>query len=119
VFGFLRSPTCVLENLDLYENQLNDEAMDSLIDALANNRSLRSLDLAENRRVTGAGWQRFVFTILGNPSSGLEKLDLNGCDQLDNVAIRALTNDSLATGRPTNLEAARCLWMAKYNWMGC
>ena len=60
---------------------------------LCNNRSLRSSDLSENRRVTGATWQRFFWTVLANnPSSGLTKLDLGSCNQLDNVVIRALEN---------------------------
>ena len=95
LFHFLRSQTCALENLNLRYNQFNDEVMVSLTDALASNRSLKSLNLSDNFEVTGATWQRFFSTVLTNPSSELEKLDLRCCDINDDIndaTIRALTN---------------------------
>ena len=91
LFDFLRSQTCALEDLDLSSNELNDEVMVSLTDALASNRSLKSLNLNTNDGFTGAAWQRFFSTVLANPSSGLEKLDLGYCD-INNAAIRSLPN---------------------------
>ena len=92
LFEFLRSPTCALENLDLRYNQLNDEVMVSLTEALATNGSLKSLDLSNSNRITGATWQRLFSTVLTNPSSELEKLDLGSCDNINDAAIRSLAN---------------------------
>ena len=90
LFGAIHSPTCVLEDLYL-GNDLNDEVMSSLTDALASNRSLKSLNLYDNFGVTGVAWQRFFSATLANPSSGLEKLDLDYCG-INDAAIEALTN---------------------------
>ena len=91
LFGALDNPTptCVLEDLGLGDNQLNAEVMYSLIDALTSNMSLKSLNLSFNRRVTGAAWQRFFSIVLSNPSSGLEKLDLAYCG-INDATFRSL-----------------------------
>ena len=89
LFDFLCNPTCALEDLDMTDNQLNDQAMVFLTNSLTNNMSLRTLNLSENKRTTGAGW-RTMFTVFANPSLGLEKLDISS-NELDDAAIEALT----------------------------
>ena len=81
MFGSLRSPTCALENLNLRGNGFNDDEMTFLIDALASNVSLKSLNLSSNHYygVTGATWQRFFSAVLASPGSGLERLHLEYC----------------------------------------
>ena len=71
--------------------KLDDDEVTSLINALASNRSLKSLDLFGNTGVAGATWQRLFSTVLTNPSSELEKLDLCYCG-INNAVIRSLTN---------------------------
>mmetsp|Transcript_9716 Transcript_9716/g.17257 ORF Transcript_9716/g.17257 Transcript_9716/m.17257 type:complete len:128 (+) Transcript_9716:455-838(+) len=70
----LESPQLVLENLDLSECDLNDESFTFLTNALANNRSMKSLSLRRNWKITIAGW-RTLSSVLQNPHSALEKLD--------------------------------------------
>ena len=75
LFRAIGSPNCVLGDLDLPSNDLNDAAMDSLTDALTHNMSLKSANLYQWRLdlISTAGWQRFFFTVLANPGSELEK----------------------------------------------
>ena len=91
LFGSLRSPTCVLEDLVLSDNRLGDGAMVFLTEALATNGSLKSLDLSCNNHVTGAAWHGFFSAVLANPNSGLENLDFGYCD-INDDAIRTLTD---------------------------
>jgi Leucine-rich repeat (LRR) protein len=73
----LQDPSCRLKKLNLNSNAITDEVAAVLTNALANNSKLRELDLGYNRDVTATGWVGFS-TVLRNPNSALEILDLGG-----------------------------------------
>jgi hypothetical protein len=73
----LQDPSCRLKKLDLKFNAITDEVATALGNALANNSRLRELYLSFNPNVTATGWVGFS-TVLHNPNSALEILDLRG-----------------------------------------
>ena len=114
LFDFLRNQTCALENLDLSDNSPNDEAMNALTDALASNRSLKSLNLGGNYGIT-ATWQRFFSTVLANPSSELEKLDLRCC-AINDAEIRALTDALVNNSKLKVLDLSHNFQITDTGW---
>jgi hypothetical protein len=71
----LRSPTSVLETLGLNRHRINDDAMISFANALANNRRLRELH-TNSKSITSDGWAAFT-RILCNRASILSTFDSN------------------------------------------
>ncbi len=53
---YLQSPSSALEELDLSNNSINDDALLLFVDALADNNMLRKFDFSHNTAVTDAGW---------------------------------------------------------------
>ena len=83
-----------LEVLEMNSVHINDEVVAVLSYALTNNNRLRILRVCA-RRLTPTGFMAFS-TILRNPSSTLERLDLRGSRVNDQVMIsfaNALTNN--------------------------
>ena len=74
----LQDPSCRLKKLILIRAAITDEVATALRNALANNINsrLRELGLVSNRDVTAMGWVGFS-TVLRNPNSALEILDLS------------------------------------------
>lgn len=64
---YLRSPNCSVEELSLNSNFLSDMHLTSsgnaLAHALAENKSIRHLDLGDNDHISTSGWETF-FTLL-------------------------------------------------------
>ena len=101
----LQDPSCRLKKLDLTSNAnaITDDVAAVLTNALANNSMLRELDLSYSD-VTATGWVGFS-TVLRNPNSALEKLDLRGNLINDHVMTSfadALANNNLL--RELNLD---------------
>ena len=96
-FPPLRRRNCVLEKLYLSGSSITDEGIYALTNALVNNSRLRELALVDSLDVTATGWLA-LSTVIRDPDSGLETLDLSGSDTVnDDVAISfadALTNNS-------------------------
>jgi hypothetical protein len=88
--GLLQSPNSTLESLDLSGNSYNDDEIQCLSTALASNSRLRELQLSCNRDVTATGWEALA-TVLRNPNSALERLDLNS-NKIDDRTILSFTN---------------------------
>ena len=86
VFDALRSPHCMLQELQLHSNSLNDEDIAYLASTLSANCILSSLILSGNFEVTASGWRAFS-VVLQNPHSSLEIIDLvyNSVD--DNLLV--------------------------------
>jgi hypothetical protein len=83
-----------LEVLEMNSVHINDEVVAVLSYALTNNNRLRKLRVCA-RRLTPTGFMAFS-TLLRNPSSTLERLDLRGSRVNDQVMIsfaNALTNN--------------------------
>ena len=101
IFSTLRTPSCRLERLYLEDSSINDTAALSLVNALANNKSLRALGLCNNRLITIEGWGP-LFEFLHSPTCILEELSLrfNG---IDDEVVKSLTNAL------TNNSSLRCL----------
>jgi len=95
-----------------YNFNINDEALDVFRISLTNNRQLKDLLLGHFPNVTTAGWTAFS-TVLRNPNSSLEKLDLTwGDSSYDDVVTSfadALTNNKqlreLSIGCSTDIFA--------------
>ena len=99
LYQMLESPSCSLENLHLNHYGLDDDLIQSLANALANNRHLRTLNLGNNWEITDVGWETFE-AVLRNPNSSLEKLDLSPCEISDQAMISfagSLTNNITLT----------------------
>ncbi len=93
--NILREPSSVLEKLHL---RVNDEVLDAVTVFLSNNNRLRELCLESILQVADATWVAFS-TVLGNPNSVLEKLDLQQYFFNDHVmnsfADKLVNNESL------------------------
>ena len=86
----------MLEKLNLRRNYFTDEVVAAFANALANNISLRELDLSSNHDITAMGWVAFS-AVLRNPNSALERLGLRCNNINDNVMItfaHTLANNS-------------------------
>jgi len=83
---YLQSPTCVLKELDLDDNNINDDAVVSFARALTSNKTLENLSLDEcaeeddngemNELITERGWEA-VATLLCNKTSILDTHNSN------------------------------------------
>ena len=93
---FLHSPSCMLESISLSNNfhdssnRFDDEKIESLANALANNCRLKKLQLHYNRSVTPAKW-RTLFQLLQRLSCGLESLDI-GANNLTDETVESLAS---------------------------
>ena len=85
-----------MKDLQLVLCSLNDEGADLFAPHLANNSSLRKLNLSNNWNITTAGW-RAIFTHLQSPQSLLEELLLWGNlidDDNANLLAASLANNT-------------------------
>ena len=95
--ALLNKPDSSLEELELGGCSIDNEGVGVLTDALARNRTLRKLDISQNRNVTVMGW-RGLLTQLLSPEMPLEKLELwdNSFDnEAANLLVTALANSKL------------------------
>jgi hypothetical protein len=81
-------PTCSLEKLSMNSTYIGDNELNLIGTALAENETLKHLDLSDSYEITAAGWQEFS-KCLKNPHSALEELDLRGC-QIDDEKAAAI-----------------------------
>jgi hypothetical protein len=80
----LHNPVCALERLHLTSVGLNNHAIMSLRNVIANNSRLRELQLGENHEVTTDGWVNFL-TFPSNAK--LEKLGLGNNYNINDEAL--------------------------------
>ena len=66
--NLLRSPTCMLKKLDLFENSIDDDTLATFANALVHNRSLSALLLGANEDITERGWAPFKNVICDTSS---------------------------------------------------
>ena len=85
----LFNPDSVLENLYMYNNNIDGGVVTFLGGALVNNSTLKSLSLISNGSITGQGWVAF-FGCLSNLNS-LENLRVSG-HNIDVDGMAALSN---------------------------
>ena len=78
IFTQLQSPQSLLEHLDLWDNDIDNDAAMLLADVMANSNQMKILNLSECNIAT-AGW-RAVFDALQSPRCKLQELDLNSND---------------------------------------
>ena len=100
--ALLDNPNSSLKDLQLVLCSLNDEGADLFAPHLANNSSLRKLNLSNIRNITTAGW-RAIFTHLQSPQSLLEELLLWGNlidDDNANLLAASLAPSSIISGLP-------------------
>ena len=72
-------PLSTLTTMDLNRVGIDDEGLISLGEALTVNKTLKSLELANNDSITLVGWQGFA-RCLSNPNSSLKELHLQNCN---------------------------------------
>ena len=89
----LQNTNSALDRLSIQECSIDDESMAELASALANNSTLKILELCNNSRINDAGWQAFS-ECLRSPNTALEKVDMTGCKITDEVMI--LFSEALA-----------------------
>lgn len=99
---FLQNPNSVLEKLNLSCNAIRDDVAAALTNAFINNSRLRELDFSTNRSITLTGWMAFL-TVLLNPISVLEKLNLS-CNEMINEVVEAVTTSLAANTRLRELD---------------
>jgi len=84
--NLLRNTTTNLQELNLYDNSIDDEGVETLVGALANNSRLRVLNVSHDQNITVRGCQS-IASLLDNPNSKLEKLMLLGNNVGDEGAL--------------------------------
>ena len=99
---FLQNPNSVLVKLNLSCNAIRDDVAAALTNAFINNSRLRELDFSTNRSITPTGWMAFL-TVLLNPISVLEKLNLS-CNEMINEVVEAVTTSLAANTRLRELK---------------
>ena len=72
----LRSSAAELQNLIIYNNEINDDGLEALVPALANCNRLEMLRLFCNPSITTRGW-RSLASILESSNSNLTELDVD------------------------------------------
>ncbi len=82
----LKQPFSSLKTLRMSNNDIGDEGISILGDALAINTTLQYLDLDESRSITLSGWQSFS-NCLRNPRSALKELILWRCEMDEQGAV--------------------------------
>ena len=91
VFAALGNTRCILENLGLRGNDINDFILRMfLLIVLQNNNTLKSLDLSGNIKITSAGWEQ-LFRYLQSPNCRLEEIDLSS-NRFNDELIISLSN---------------------------
>ena len=80
----------MLQELDIGDNDFDDEDVTHLTNSLANNCTLRCLDLSRNTEVTVSGWRAFA-AVLQNPNSALERIHLD-CNQINDDVMVSFAN---------------------------
>ena len=97
-----------LEKLKLLKNNINDEAVFVLRDAMVNGSILKTLTLAGTLSITPAGWASF-FGCLADPNTSLESLDLSDgySDGQDTCTIDDESFGTLANALCTNTKLKR------------
>jgi len=106
LFIVLRSSTSALKLLDLSSNDITDNSIGCLVDALANNSSLRKLEFNHITLVTPMGWQMFSI-ILQCQTSMLEKIGLRDNTINDQVLV-SLTNALASNTKLRELNLRNC-----------
>jgi hypothetical protein len=91
MFHYLQRPTCMLEELILGGNHINDDIITSLTNILSYKNRLRILDLSEIRGVTTTGWMNFS-EVFRSPNIMLERLVLVECANVNNRVIASIAN---------------------------
>ena len=111
---FLQSPSCMIQSMDLSYNSFDDEKIESLANALANNCRLKKLNLCCNRSVTAAGWQT-LFQLLQRPSCELESLNI-GANGLTDETVESLASAISNGSRLRELDLGRNSDVSSATW---
>ena len=106
----LGSQQCMVNDLSLWKCSLNDETAPLLADALANNRSLKRMSLAENPDISITGWRSIIPQL-----SSFEEVKLWE-NSIDNEAARLLANVLVNSNRLQDLNLATSLRISTAGW---
>ena len=103
----LRNTTQQLQTLNLYGNNIDDEGVEALTDALSEGgRKLVKLNLARNQLITIKGW-RTLSTLLEIPDSNLEMLYPGG-NNIVNEGALAFANSLRVNCKLKTLDLSEC-----------
>ena len=78
-FKFLQSPTTTLVDLTLNSPDINDEVAIYMFSALANNTSLKKLEMSYSNGITSIGWVECLRQLIGSKSA-LGDIIIDGCN---------------------------------------
>ena len=92
----LGNPSCLLKNLNLRQNPIEDDAITAFANDLSSNQTLEVLNLACCDDITPTGWLAFS-RLLGSTHSGLRELDVLGNSTTDEVVF-AYVNELSGNG---------------------
>eukprot|EP01083_Nonionella_stella_P291219 991002_1 len=113
--SLLKNPKTELSELALADNRLNDESAAISAEGLAQNSTIKCLDLSSNPFITEPGWSAFSDT-LSSPSCSLEKLLLRE-SSINNAAALSLAR-ALSINRSIKvLDLSYCLNIMLPGWM--
>jgi hypothetical protein len=107
----LRSPTCSLLDLDISNCDINDSGALAVAIALAENTSLKVLNMSSNRNITSSGWID-CFHIMRQNEIRLKRLDLSdnniddlGATMLVTILVNMSALDSFTLSNMTSISS--------------
>ena len=99
LFRSLLNPSSMLENLDLYGSSIDDIGVTALGDALANDTTLKILNLGSCESITTVGWDAFFqYYFRSNINPSLESINLER-NNIDDGTLVALTTALFTSGK--------------------
>ena len=99
LFRSLLNPSSMLENLDLYGSSIDDIGVTALGDALANDTTLKILNLGSCESITTVGWDAFFqYYFRSNINPSLESINLER-NNIDDGTLVALTAALFTSGK--------------------
>lgn len=92
LFNTLQTHNSALETLYLTGNNIDDEVVNTMVDAIANMRSLKKLYLSSNQLITPSGWGA-ISDLLNRPNSRLHTLYLqNNENSINDDVVTSFAN---------------------------
>ena len=107
LFNTLQTHNSALEKLYLTGNNIDDEVVNTMVDAIANMRSLKKLYLSSNQLITPSGWGA-ISDLLNRPNSRLHTLYLqNNENSINDDVVTSFANSLVSNTSLKELHFSR------------
>jgi Ran GTPase-activating protein (RanGAP) involved in mRNA processing and transport len=116
VCNLLKNSESNLHRLDLSSNDLDDECIINLSDALRKRSNLNVLDLRYQRLTTPGGWIVFS-TLLSNPECSLEAICLSE-NKIGDLCSKSLGNSLAINHTLKRIDIGECTDVTSTGWRG-